>query len=88
MVSAGITEFVKLEAMPIDRNQILLRLTNLQDFMASSGNDKNVTVDLDQVFKAFYQSANNMTESEPLPEDMELQISERSLTNNMEISEM
>lgn len=87
LVSAGVTDFVKLEAMPLDKNKILLRLTNMEDFL-SDDETKSVTIDVYKVFLGFWQSANNKTESELPPDDMELQVEEKTLTNNMALSEM
>jgi len=45
-VEAGMTEFVKLEAMPLDKNKILLRLTNMGDFLSDDSENENVTIDV------------------------------------------
>lgn len=46
LVEAGMTEFVKLEAMPLDKNKILLRLTNMGDFLSDDTENENVTIDV------------------------------------------
>lgn len=82
------TEFVKLEAMPLDKNKILLRLTNMGDFLSDDTENENVTIDVQKVFLSFWQSANNKTKEMLPPDDMQLVIQEKSLTNNMGIDEM
>jgi len=46
LVEAGMTEFVKLEAMPLDKNKILLRLTNMGDFLSDDSENENVSIDV------------------------------------------
>lgn len=74
--------------MPLDKNKILLRLTNMGDFLSDDPENDNVTIDVNKVFLAFWQSANSKLASELPPDDMQLVIQEKTLTNNMDIDEM
>jgi hypothetical protein len=40
--------------MPLDKNKILLRLTNMGDFLSDDPENDNVTIDVNKVFLAFW----------------------------------
>lgn len=81
-LQAGVTDTVKVVHIPRGKNQVQLRLQNLADLYDS--NSQTETVDLSIIADALW-NAGNM--GKPV-KYQDLQISELSLTGNMELKEM
>lgn len=84
---AGISGLVKMATVPMGRDKIMLRITNMADLFDSDDRDATTqTVDLKDIARALWLEANFPVDESEL-NDVECDITEMTLTGTMPISE-
>ena len=79
--SAGINGTVKMVALPMAKNTLLVRLENIADLIDKESVTRQVA--LEYALTSMYKAANKGDQKEP-----KIEIRERSLSGNMDLSEM
>lgn len=84
MIDLGISDKVKVDLIPMEKNKVMLRIVNLADLYDGDNESDYRQIDTNAIAESLWLAANPSDSSD----DFECKITEMSMTGNMPLKEM